>query len=71
MTPKQGTVFVFPAQIMHDTNGGPIVADHGVRTTNDLKDRRICIASDALLTYKTNMAKSLGIQPVSNWRKFS
>ena len=68
--PKEGTIFVFPAQIMHDTSGGPIVSDPGVKTTDDLIDRRICIASDVLLTYKEKSAKSLGVQPVSNWRKF-
>lgn len=68
--PKEGTVYVFPAQIMHDTSGGPITADAGVKTVDDLMNRRICIASDALLTYKEKSAKSLGIQPVSNWRKF-
>jgi hypothetical protein len=55
---------------MHDTSGGPIVSDPGVKTTDDLIDRRICIASDVLLTYKEKSAKSLGVQPVSNWRKF-
>lgn len=68
--PKQGTVFVFPAQMMHETNGGPLVADSGVKTVDDLKNRRICIASDVVLTYKEKAAKSLGLQPVSNWRKF-
>lgn len=70
LEPKQGTIFVFPAQLMHETTGGPIVSDPGVKTVGDLEDRRVCIASDVVLTYKEKAAKSLGIQPVSNWRKF-
>ena len=68
--PKEGSVFVFPSQISHDTSGGPIISERGVKTIDDLSNRRICIASDVLLTYKEKSAKSLGVQPVSNWRKF-
>lgn len=68
--PQQGTIFVFPASVGHDTLGGPVVKDEGVKTKTDLTKRRISIASDAVLTYKEKSAKPLGIQPVSNWRSF-
>jgi hypothetical protein len=57
--------------MLHDTVGGPVIQEEGVRSKIDLLNRRISIASDALLTYKEKSAKPLGIQPVSNWRKFS
>lgn len=70
-TPKQGTVFVFPATLTHDTIGKEIVKlDEPTKTKPDLFNRRISIASDVVLTYKQKMGKPLGIQPISNWRKF-
>ena len=69
--PSEGTLYVFPSKMLHDTVGGPVVQEEGVRSKIDLTQRRISIASDVLLTYKEKSAKALGIQPVSNWRKFT
>ena len=70
--PKQGTLYVFPASLNHETEGnGSTMREEGVFTHTDLLQRRISIASDALLTYKEKSSKSLGIQPISNWKKFA
>jgi uncharacterized protein (TIGR02466 family) len=69
-TPKQGSLFVFPSYIMHDTVCDNPGKENGVTNNEDLKRKRICIASDVVLTYKEKQAKTLGLQPIKNWRQF-
>jgi uncharacterized protein (TIGR02466 family) len=71
--PKAGSVLVFPSNLFHQTFGENKSLDNiepAVRTIEDLKRKRICIASDVVLTYKEKSNKSLGLQPVSLWRRF-
>ena len=69
----QGQVVVFSSKIPHDTFGdGKILnaPEEPVKSFYDLNKKRICIASDIILTYKDKINKPLGLQPVYNWRKF-
>jgi len=68
--PQEGQLFVFPANLVHDTVGVVLGKESGTKTVDELKQSRICIAGDFLLTYKVPTAKATGIQPVSNWRIF-
>lgn len=72
--PKQGDIFVFPSGIVHDTvfqQSALSVQESPVNTLDDFISKRICIASDILLTYKEKQSKSFGIQPIRNWKTFS
>jgi uncharacterized protein (TIGR02466 family) len=68
--PSEGTMFVFPSMLVHETVSNTTEHDEGVLGDADIKKRRICIAGDVLLTYKTKQAKTLGLQPISNWKTF-
>lgn len=71
-TPQMGDTFIFPAKLNHYTVGyGEDVKDVGVKTPEELSQRRICLAGDVLFTYKKNMPKPTGIQPTTNWRIFN
>jgi len=73
VAPAEGTALVFPARVYHDTigeNKGFHKEEPPVNTENDLRRKRICIASDVVLTYKEKSSKSLGLQPISQWRTF-
>ena len=69
--PKEGDLFVFPSSLMHDTIVSNSGKETGVRNKEHFLRKRVCIASDVLLTYKEKKASPLGIQPVVNWRNFS
>lgn len=62
--PQEGMVIVFPAKLRHvvepDVNSRP----------ERIHDRRISIAGDFVLTFKQKTSRSMGLQPVSNWRSF-
>jgi uncharacterized protein (TIGR02466 family) len=68
--PKQGNLFVFPSYIMHDTVCPNPKKEEGVTSVESLEKKRICIAGDVLLTYKDKTSKTLGLQPISNWKRF-
>jgi len=68
--PQEGRLFVFPANLTHDTVGHEEEKEPGCFTPDDLDQMRVCLACDILLTYKNKAAKPLGVQPVSNWRIF-
>jgi len=70
--PKEGNLFVFPAALRHETIGNDdAYIESGAKTVEELEQKRICLAGDILLTYKDRAAKPMGIQPISNWRRFS
>jgi uncharacterized protein (TIGR02466 family) len=68
--PTPGSVFIFPAQLMHDTVGNVDFEDQGIKTKQDLEQSRICIAADVVLSFNKEQAKPLGLQPLSNWKQF-
>ena len=68
--PREGRLFVFPANLTHDTVGHEEAKEPGCFTQGDLEQMRVCLACDILLTYKDKASKPLGVQPVSNWRIF-
>ena len=69
---KQGHAIVFRSPIPHFTHRKDQTRrdEYTINRVDDLKKRRICIASDILLTYSDVTKKQLGIQPVTHWRKF-
>ena len=69
--PEQGSVFIFPSRLGHDTVSQSNFEDKGVKTVKDLENSRICIASDVVLSYNKKQTKPLGLQPLSNWKQFS
>jgi uncharacterized protein (TIGR02466 family) len=67
---KEGALMVFPARMHHetpDTSGDPEI---GVKSMKDLRRRRVSLAGDIVLTFKETSAKSMGLQPIKNWRTF-
>ena len=69
--PKEGHLFVFASNLVHDTVGqSDQTKDEGSPTIEKLNENRICLAADIVLTYKKQTASPLGLQPVSNWRQF-
>lgn len=72
--PKRGTTIIFPSNLIHQgiaENGFIKEEDGKIIEKEDLMKRRICIASDILLTYKDKHNHPYGLQPVSNWKTFS
>jgi hypothetical protein len=67
---KEGTLYVFPSGTYHGVEGVPNIMDDGIKTLDDYRKRRVCIASDVMLTYKETSFKSYGLQPIKNWRTF-
>lgn len=67
---SEGSMYLFPARLNHDTQGSTSVRDPGIKSLEDARMNRIAISGDILLTYKEKSAKSLGIQPRRNWRTF-
>jgi len=67
--PKEGHLFLFPSNLSHSVDS-PGTEDTPMKTLKDLKSRRISIATDIILTYKNKQARSIGFQPVSEWRTF-
>lgn len=61
--PKEGGLIVFPSKINH------VVED--VRKKDRIEDRRISIAGDFILTYKKQNCRSMGLQPIQNWRSMN
>lgn len=70
---KMGQIFVFPSKLAHDTvhPNEKMGMEPKVYDVEDLKRKRICIASDVVLTYNSKQTKPSGIQPVFNWRTFN
>jgi uncharacterized protein (TIGR02466 family) len=68
--PSEGTLFVFPAKLEHYVEKTSNETDKGIFSLEDFRSRRVSIAGDIILTYKETSAKSLGLQPIANWRTF-
>jgi hypothetical protein len=45
-----------------------MVETHKTELHPNIKDRRISLAGDFVLTLKEKTARSMGLQPISNWR---
>jgi hypothetical protein len=54
----------------HETPRISPIEDVGIKDLTDLRNHRISIAGDVIITYKDITAKPLGLQPVKNWRTF-
>jgi hypothetical protein len=67
---SEGTMYLFPSRMNHDTVGTTDERDAGVESLDDARTMRVAFAGDMLLTYKEKSAKSLGLQPKRNWRTF-
>ena len=63
-------MFTFPSSLVHGTLARSDKGDKGLFSIKDYRRHRVAIAGDFLLTYKDKQAKSLGLQPVENWRTF-
>lgn len=73
LNPVQGTTIVFPANLYHQAVSvveSFVNLDVPIIEKKDLNNRRICLASDIILTYKAKQNQPYGIQPVSNWKTF-
>jgi hypothetical protein len=68
--PQEGTIFVFPSTLSHYVEKHDEKPETGIHNSEDFMRHRISIAGDILLTYKDKSAKSLGLQPIKNWRTF-
>jgi hypothetical protein len=69
-TPICGQLMVFPATLNHDTIGQCQDSNWSIKSSEDARNKRISIAGDIILTYKDKSSKPLGLQPITNWRKF-
>ena len=71
-TPIEGTLFIFPARLAHYTNNGIENPTRDIKSADIdiLKKKRICLAGDFILTFANKSNRSMGIQPVSNWKTF-
>ena len=72
---NEGDICVFPSKLLHDTidlesiDNNNIIAP--VITSKEmLKDTRICLAGDVILTHKTLTGNHKALQPISTWKKF-
>jgi len=68
--PQEGTIFAFPSRLSHFTPRMSDGDEPGIKTVDDFRSHRIVIAGDIVMTYKDTSAKSLGLQPIKNWRTF-
>jgi hypothetical protein len=62
--PEEGALIIFPAKLQH------AVECINPRPTGSIETSRISLAGDFLLTFRQPSARSMGLQPVSNWRSF-
>jgi hypothetical protein len=63
-TPEEGALIIFPAKLSH------AVENTVKELQSKFEDRRISLAGDFILTLKEPTARSMGLQPINNWRKF-
>jgi len=66
----EGTMYLWPAKMNHDTIGKTNERDPGIKSSEDAKSQRVAISGDIILTYKEKASKPLGLQPKRNWRTF-
>jgi hypothetical protein len=68
---SEGTMFLWPAKMCHDTIGKGSDLDPGLKVLDDAKNNRISLAGDIILTFKEKSNKPMGLQPRRNWRTFN
>lgn len=67
----EGNAFVFPGHMPHDTFGSyHDNFDPGIKSKDDLMQRRISLACDVIITFNKKTAKPIGLQPIDQWRTF-
>jgi hypothetical protein len=69
----EGNLIIFPGRLKHATISltSPMEVDDTTRDPKILKQRRISISGDFLMTFKDpNNRRSLGLQPMANWIRF-
>jgi uncharacterized protein (TIGR02466 family) len=74
LVPEKGVAIIFPSNLIHEGiagNDSVKQEDSRIYKKEDLLQRRICLASDIILTYKKKENQPYGLQPVSNWKIFS
>lgn len=64
-TPQEGMVLIFPARLKH------VVETNLNKELDDIRQRRISIAGDFILTFKEATTRSMGLQPLRNWRSMN
>jgi hypothetical protein len=62
-TPQEGGLLMFPARLQH------VVEQHPPQDV-PIDQKRISIAGDFILAFKEKTARSMGLQPISNWRSW-
>lgn len=71
--PKEGSVFVFPAHILHDTHNNnentPEAMDQ-VLSKAELYNTRVCIGGDIVITSKKHSNNARILQPLNQWKTF-
>lgn len=68
--PSEGTMYLWPSAMYHDTIGATNERDTGIKSEEDARMNRISFAGDILLTYKEKSSKPMGLQPRRNWKTF-
>ena len=61
--PYEGAMIIFPAKLRHFVES--------VNPSDNIENRRISLAGDFVLTFKETTARSMGLQPISNWRSMN
>lgn len=61
--PYEGALIIFPAKLKHFVES--------TRPSDNIENRRISLAGDFVLTFKETTARSMGLQPISNWRSMN
>jgi hypothetical protein len=61
--PSEGTLLLFPSKMKHTVEP--------FQRSDNIQDNRISIAGDFILTFKETTARSMGLQPISNWRSMN
>jgi len=61
--PYEGALIIFPARLKHFVES--------TQPSDNIENRRISLAGDFILTFKETTARSMGLQPISNWRSMN
>lgn len=70
-SPQEGDLLMFPSSLSHvveDPQQNSLV--RFTINNEDMENRRISLAGDIILTFKEKSSRSMGLQPVTNWRTF-
>lgn len=66
----EGNLLIFPSKLYHAVESHKTFKPTVTIKGESAIMRRISLAGDFILTFKENTARSMGLQPISNWRKF-